>query len=52
MANADLTIIHYIKESEHSLNLSDDRIEAAIAETGGRIMILDPVQDKSAKTST
>ena len=43
-ANADLSMIHYIKENEHSLSMADERIEAAIAETGARLMILDPVQ--------
>ena len=43
-ANADLSMIHYIKEDEHSLSMADERIEAAIAETGARLMILDPVQ--------
>ena len=41
---ADCSKIIVIDESEHSLTLSDERLEKAIVATGARIIILDPLQ--------
>lgn len=41
---ADCSQIKVIDESEAALTLLDERVEQAIAETGARVMILDPVQ--------
>ena len=43
-AGANEENIFCIDESEHSLSLLDERIEAAIIRTGARLMILDPIQ--------
>lgn len=42
--NADCSQIKVIDESEASLSMLDERIEKAIAETGAKVLILDPVQ--------
>ena len=42
--NADCSQIKVIDESEATLTMLDERIEKAIAETGARALILDPVQ--------
>lgn len=42
--NADCSQIKVIDESEAALNMLDERIEKAIAQTGARVLILDPVQ--------
>ena len=41
---ADCKRIHVIDDSESPLSLSDDRIEAAIIETGAKLFIADPLQ--------
>lgn len=43
-AGADEGRIFCIDESDQSLSLLDERIEAAIVQTGAKLMILDPVQ--------
>ena len=43
-ANADCAKIAYIIDEENPLDLEDERIECAIAETGARLLILDPFQ--------
>lgn len=42
--NADCTKIKVIDESEAALTMLDERVEQAIAETGARVIILDPMQ--------
>ena len=42
--DADCSQIKVIDESEAGLTLLDERVEQAIAQTGARVMILDPVQ--------
>lgn len=42
--NADCSQIKVIDESEAALTMLDERVEKAIAETGARVMILDPMQ--------
>lgn len=42
--NADCTQIKVIDESESALTMLDERVEQAIAETGARVIILDPMQ--------
>ena len=42
--NADCSQIKVIDESEACLTLLDERVEQAIAQTGARVMILDPLQ--------
>lgn len=42
--NADCTQIKVIDESEAALTMLDERVEQAIAETGARVIILDPMQ--------
>lgn len=42
--SADCSQIKVIDESEATLSMLDERIEKAIAETGARVLILDPVQ--------
>ena len=42
--NADCSQIKVIDESEATLSMLDERIEKAIAETGAKVLILDPVQ--------
>lgn len=42
--NADCTQIKVIDESEAALTMLDERVEKAIAETGERVIILDPMQ--------
>ena len=42
--DADCSQILVIDESEASLSLLDERVEQAIASTGARVLILDPVQ--------
>lgn len=41
---ADCSRIHVIDESEQSLSLIDERIEAAIIKTRAKLLILDPMQ--------
>ena len=43
-ANADCTRIKVIDETDKSLTMLDERLEQAIAETGARLIILDPIQ--------
>lgn len=43
-AGADCSKIKVIDESSKSLTMLDERIEQAIAETGARLIILDPIQ--------
>ncbi len=43
-AEADCSRIKVIDESEYPLSMSDIRLEQAIAETGARLIILDPIQ--------
>lgn len=43
-ANADCTKIKVIDESTQPLSMLDERLEQAIAETGARLVILDPIQ--------
>lgn len=43
-ANADISKVHVIDESEMGLTLSDARIEQAIIETGAKLFVLDPLQ--------
>lgn len=42
--NADCSQIKVIDESEAALTMLDERVEKAIAETGARVIILDPMQ--------
>ena len=42
--DADCSQIKVIDESEAALTMLDERVEKAIAETGARVMILDPMQ--------
>lgn len=42
--NADCAQIKVIDESEAALTMLDERVEKAIAETGARVIILDPMQ--------
>lgn len=42
--NADCSQIKVIDESEAALTMLDERVEQAIAETGARVIILDPMQ--------
>lgn len=43
-AGADCSRIIVINEIERSITMSDDRLEAAIAHTGAKLVILDPLQ--------
>ncbi|MCD6322086.1 MAG: AAA family ATPase [Clostridiales bacterium] len=43
-AGADCKKIMFIDESVDPLSMSDERLEKAIAETGARLIILDPIQ--------
>lgn len=43
-AQADTSRVHVIDESEIGLSLSDVRIEEAIAKTGAKLFVLDPLQ--------
>lgn len=43
-AGADCSRVVYIMEEEAPLTLDDNRIEDAIAQTGARLMIIDPIQ--------
>jgi KaiC/GvpD/RAD55 family RecA-like ATPase len=43
-AYADCSKIKVIDESKDPLTMTDERIETAIAETGARLIILDPIQ--------
>ena len=42
--DADCSQIKVIDESEAALTMLDERVEKAIAETGARVIILDPMQ--------
>lgn len=44
MAGADCDRIAFIVEDDESLTLTDERIEAAIKDTGAKLLILDPIQ--------
>lgn len=43
-ANADCTRIKVIDETTKSLTMLDERLEQAIAETGAKLIVLDPIQ--------
>jgi len=43
-ADADCKMIKVIDESKEALTMSDKRLEQAIAETGAKLIILDPIQ--------
>lgn len=43
-AEADCSRVLVIDESQQELTLSDERLEAAILETGARLLVLDPLQ--------
>ncbi|WP_330619202.1 AAA family ATPase [Vallitalea guaymasensis] len=43
-AGADCSKIMFIDESVGPLSMSDERLEKALAETGARLIILDPIQ--------
>ncbi len=43
-ADADCSRVKVIDESENPLTMLDERLEQAIAETGARMVILDPIQ--------
>lgn len=43
-AEADCSRVLVIDESQQELTLSDERLEAAISETGARLLVLDPLQ--------
>lgn len=43
-AGADCSMIRVIDETDKELSMTDDRLEQAIIETKGRLIILDPIQ--------
>ena len=43
-ANADCSRVLVIDETEQSVSMTDERLEAAIRQTNARLVILDPMQ--------
>ena len=43
-AGADCSRVFVIDDSEKALNMSDERLEMAIADTGAKLVVLDPLQ--------
>ena len=43
-AGADCSRVYVIDDSERALNMSDERLEMAIADTGAKLVVLDPLQ--------
>ena len=41
---ADCSRVHVIDESENTLSLTDERLEAAITRTGAKVLLIDPLQ--------
>ena len=44
LAGADCEKILVIDESDKSLSMADERLEEALAKTGAKVLILDPIQ--------
>lgn len=44
LAGADCKKIQVIDESDKSLSMADERLEEALAKTGAKVLILDPIQ--------
>ena len=44
LAGADCEKILFIDESDKSLSMADERLEEALAKTGAKVLILDPIQ--------